>query len=77
MASLEKKHGKQFMPCSINFSMTKQTEILSTETSDFSQMDKFSQVIFTSGVSQPLMATASDFCPYTVDSRYLEVEGTL
>ena len=29
------EHGKQCMPCSTNFSMTEQIEILSTDTSDF------------------------------------------
>ena len=34
------------MPFSAKFSMTLQTEILSTETSDFSQTNNFSQVIY-------------------------------
>ena len=33
--SLEQEHGSQCMPCSAKFSMTLQTKILSTETSDF------------------------------------------
>ena len=34
MILLIEEHGKQRMPCSAKFSMTLQTEILSTETSD-------------------------------------------
>ena len=33
--SLVSEHGKQSMPCYANFSVPLQTEILSTETSDF------------------------------------------
>ena len=33
--SLVSEHGKQCMPCSTKFSVTFQTEILATETSDF------------------------------------------
>ena len=39
--SLASKHGIQFMSCSANFSMTLQTEILSTQTSDFLKTNNF------------------------------------
>ena len=35
MTSFVLEHGRHLMSCSISFSMTLQTEILSTETSDF------------------------------------------
>ena len=35
MTSLVQEHGKQCMPYSANFPVTLQTEVLSTETSDF------------------------------------------
>ena len=35
MTSLVKQHGRQCMSCSVNFSVSLQTEILSTVTSDF------------------------------------------
>ena len=35
MTTMVYEHGRQCMPCSINFSMTLQTKILSIEPSDF------------------------------------------
>ena len=37
MSPLIPEHGKQCMPCSANFSVIAQSEILSTETLDFLQ----------------------------------------
>ena len=42
--SLISDKGRQFIPCSVNFSMMLQTEILSTETLNF--LKQFSQVIY-------------------------------
>ena len=43
MSSLVSEHGRQYMPCPANFSMMIQTEILSTEATDF-----LNQILFSS-----------------------------
>ena len=54
MTSLVQEHGRQYMPCSAKFSMTLQTEILSTETSDFLKqkvfLKSFNSVLYLSTV---------------------------
>ena len=47
--SLIPKHGRQYIPCSTKFSMALQTEILSTEPSDF-----LNQITFSSNLIQCL-----------------------
>ena len=49
MMSLVKQHSRQYMPCSINFSITLQTEILSTVISDF-----LKQMIILKPFSRPI-----------------------
>ena len=47
MTSLVKEHGRLCMPCAAKFSMTLQTKILSTVTSDFLEQMIISCVICT------------------------------
>ena len=65
MTSLVLEHGRQCIPCSAKFSMTLQTEILSTETSDF-----LKQIIFLKSFDSVLLAsytcnkTVMEICPF-------------
>ena len=45
LSSLLLEHSKQFLPCLTKFLMKLQSEILSTETSDFDYTNNYSQVI--------------------------------
>ena len=65
MKSLIKKHGRQCMPCSAKFSMTLQSEILSTETSDFLKqiifLKSFKSVCIFTNANQVYKIAVNDF----------------
>ena len=62
---LYKEHGRQCMPCSINFSVTLQTEILFTVTSDFLKqmiiLKSFNSVLT---LKAPITTAADDIHKY-------------
>ena len=57
-------HGGQCMPCSIKFSLTSQTEILSTETADFLE-----QIVFLKSFNS-VFSVKEDFQLYQYFIKY-------
>ena len=62
MTSLVQEQGRQCIPCSAKFSMTLQTEVLSTETSDF-----LTQIIFLKSFDSVLLVS------YTCNKTVMEI----
>ena len=61
MTSQVLEHGKQFIPRFVSFSMTRQTEILSTESSEFVKhaiiLDSFDSVFCINSPTQQILTT--------------------